>query len=171
MTDEVATGGPAGIDRRRVLLGVGAVGMAGVLAACGGDDEPETVVESPDPTEDEPDSAPETTGPEDESEDDNGDDGAADALVATADVPVGAGVILSAEQVVITQPTEGEFKGFSSTCTHQGCTVNSVEDGLIRCVCHGSRFHIDDGSVENGPATRPLDEVAIAVEGDQVVRA
>jgi Rieske Fe-S protein len=177
MTD-VATDGVAEVDRRRVLLGMSAVGVAGVLAACGGSNEPETVVEAPTPVEDEPDSTPETVEPDDENENGGGtDDGDEDdsevdgALIATAEVPVGAGVILAAEEVVITQPAEGEFRAFSIACTHQGCPVNSVEDGLIRCICHGSRFHIDDGSVENGPATRPLGEVAIAVEGDQIVRA
>lgn len=34
--------------------------------------------------------------------------------VATADVPVGGGVILDDAKYVVTQPTEGEFKAFSS---------------------------------------------------------
>jgi Rieske Fe-S protein len=82
---------------------------------------------------------------------------------------VGGGVIGGG--VVVTQPTEGEFRGFSSTCTHQGCTVASVADGVISCPCHGSRFSAEDGSVDNGPATAPLPEVAVSVEGENVVRA
>src|SRR5689334_3634765 len=38
------------------------------------------------------------------------------ALAKTADVAVGSGVIVG--DVVITQPSRGEFHGFSTTCTH-----------------------------------------------------
>ncbi len=30
--------------------------------------------------------------------------------------------MLTDEQIVLTQPTEGEFKAFSAVCTHQGTT-------------------------------------------------
>jgi Rieske Fe-S protein len=69
---------------------------------------------------------------------------------------------------VVTQPTEGEFKAFSAVCTHQGCPVQSISDGTINCQCHGSAFAIEDGSVVNGPATRPLESKAVSVEGDSV---
>jgi Rieske Fe-S protein len=88
-------------------------------------------------------------------------------LAATGDVPVGGGLILTDEQLVITQPTAGEFKGFSAVCTHQGCLVGEVKGGTIICDCHGSRFGLD-GSVANGPATAPLPERAVKVTGDQI---
>ena len=84
---------------------------------------------------------------------------------ATSDIEVGGGTIFADEQVVITQPTEGEFKCFTAVCTHQGCIVSSVSDGDINCECHGSAFSIDDGSVVTGPATKPLAEQQITVEG------
>ncbi len=89
-------------------------------------------------------------------------------LASTADVPVGGGLILEDEGVVVTQPAEGDFKAFSAICTHQGCPVTSVEDGTITCPCHGSRFSIEDGSVQAGPAPAPLPAVDITVEGGQV---
>ena len=73
-------------------------------------------------------------------------------LAATADVPVGGGVILTDAQLVITQPKAGTFKAFSAICTHQGCAVSTVENGTINCPCHGSEFAITDGSVVAGPA-------------------
>ncbi|KQY64347.1 Rieske (2Fe-2S) protein [Nocardioides sp. Root151] len=84
-------------------------------------------------------------------------------LSPSADVPVGGGVILGDDNVVITQPTEGDFKAFSATCTHQSCQVVSV-DKTINCDCHGSKFSITDGSVADGPATESLPEVKITVK-------
>jgi Rieske Fe-S protein len=91
--------------------------------------------------------------------------------VATGDVPVGGGVVLTDDKLVVTQPTEGEFKCFSSTCTHQGCPVTAVEGGTINCNCHGSKFSITDGSVKGGPASKPLAEKQIKVDGDNITLA
>ncbi len=89
-------------------------------------------------------------------------------LLPVADVPVGGGRILGAEEIVVTQPEEGEFRAFSAICTHQRCLVSEVADGTINCPCHGSRFRIADGSVERGPATEPLPEERITVDGNTV---
>jgi len=92
-------------------------------------------------------------------------------LAATADVPVGGGVILTDAQLVITQPKAGTFKAFSAICTHQGCTVSSVENGTINCPCHGSEFAIADGSVVAGPAPKPLPAQSIKVSGGSITAA
>ncbi|MFI6438321.1 Rieske (2Fe-2S) protein [Streptomyces sp. NPDC050759] len=89
-------------------------------------------------------------------------------LAKTADIPVGGGKIFKDEKVVVTQPKEGEFKAFSDICTHQGCQVTSVSGGTINCPCHGSKFHITDGSVANPPANKPLPEKQIKVSGDSI---
>ncbi len=90
----------------------------------------------------------------------------ANAIAKTSDVPVGSGVIVG--EVVVTQAAAGDFRGFSSTCTHAGCTVNEVADGTINCPCHGSKFNLD-GSVAHGPATKPLASKAVTVAGDSIV--
>jgi Rieske Fe-S protein len=90
-------------------------------------------------------------------------------LTSTAEVPEGGGKIIDGVNVVITQPQAGSFKGFSAVCTHQGCIVDSISDGIIGCPCHGSEFSIKDGSVVRGPATQPLPPVAIKVEGTSIV--
>src|SRR5204863_412517 len=85
--------------------------------------------------------------------------------IVTSDIEVGGGKIYGGQHLVVTQPTAGEFKAFDSTCTHQGCTVGDVSDGTIHCPCHNSRFSIEDGSPVSGPATRPLVEKKITVDG------
>ena len=150
--------------RRRVLALVAATGAGGVLTACGGGDSTET--ETPGAAG----SASSDAEPSpSESEAEPGDGGG--ALVATSEVPVGGGVILDKQRVVVTQPTEGSFKAFTAVCTHQSCLVSSVKDGTISCACHGSSYSAADGSVKNGPATRALREVPVAVEGGDVVEA
>jgi Rieske Fe-S protein len=97
--------------------------------------------------------------------------GAAKPLAATSAVPVGGGTVLADQKIVLTQPTAGTFKAFTAVCTHQGCVVGSVKDGLIVCPCHGSSFHIADGSVANGPAAQPLAAVAVTVANGQIVQS
>ncbi|NYD41712.1 Rieske (2Fe-2S) protein [Nocardioides panaciterrulae] len=88
-------------------------------------------------------------------------------LGSVADVPVGGGKVFADEEVVVTQPTQGVYKAFSAVCTHAGCVVNRVADGSIICPCHLSRFSVADGSVQGGPAPRPLPEVKVDVKGGQ----
>jgi Rieske Fe-S protein len=141
------------LRRQHVIRGAGLVLTAGALAACGSGEEK--------PAADGGDSSASAAASE------SAPAAAADAAIAkTADVPVGSGVIV--DDVVITQPAAGEFKGFSSACTHKGCAVNKVADGTIDCPCHGSKFNLD-GTVANGPATEPLETKAIAVAGDSIV--
>lgn len=87
-------------------------------------------------------------------------------LLASVDqVPVKGGVVLAGQQVVLTRDPGGTVHGFSAICTHQGCTVDSVQNGTIMCPCHGSRFNADTGAVTEGPATRPLPAVPVTVRG------
>jgi Rieske Fe-S protein len=83
-------------------------------------------------------------------------------------VPVGGGKIYETFEVVVTQPTAGDFRGFTSICTHTGCDVNAVADGTIDCPCHGSRFHLD-GTVARGPAPRALNARPVTVVDGQLV--
>jgi Rieske Fe-S protein len=145
------------IPRQKVLLGAGLGLVTAVLAACAtygkkpeaAGDSSTTAAASPAPSASAAPAAP-----------------AANVIAKTADVPVGSGVIV--DEIVVTQPSAGVFKGFSATCTHAGCTVNKVADGTIDCPCHGSKFNLD-GSVANGPASSPLEAKAVSVEGDSIV--
>jgi Rieske Fe-S protein len=75
------------------------------------------------------------------------------------------------QQSVLVHLEEDKFVAYSAVCTHQGCTV-AYKDDQLACPCHGSVFDPTAGAaVLNGPANRPLPEVAIRVEGGEVIRA
>lgn len=148
-----------GLSRRAVVAGVGGVAAAGLLTACGGGSTATapatTAAAEPASSASSPSSAPSaSSGTE---------------LTSTSDVPVGGGTVFADKDVVVTQPTAGDFKAFSATCTHQGCKVKSVADGVIVCPCHGSKFAIADGAVTAGPAKSPLPEKTISVDGDSIL--
>jgi Rieske Fe-S protein len=92
----------------------------------------------------------------------------AKALAATSKIPVGSGTIFPGPQVVVTQPTAGEFKVFSAVCTHMGCIVNQISNGTIDCPCHGSQYSITTGAVVAGPAPRPLPAKQFQVSGGSI---
>jgi nitrite reductase/ring-hydroxylating ferredoxin subunit len=86
-----------------------------------------------------------------------------------ADIPVGGGLIVAKEKFVVTQPERGSCRAFSASCTYQGCPVNAISDGPIRCPFHNSAFDITDGSVLDGPATARLRNRLMDIRGDSVV--
>ncbi|KOU13770.1 hypothetical protein ADK52_37960 [Streptomyces sp. WM6372] len=148
--------------RRRTVLAAGAATLAGtVLSGCGNDGGTEAAA----------DNAPGTAPGDAQAQPSAGaaaGGGGGQALAQTSDIPVGGGKVFKDQKVVVTQPMAGQFKAFSATCTHQGCSVATVKDGNIVCPCHQSLFKISDGTVAGGPATRPLAAAKIAVEGDKI---
>jgi Rieske Fe-S protein len=162
--------GPA---RRTVVAAAGAAGLTVALTACGGSDDSSSSSGSSASADangatGSTGSTGSTGGSESAS---TGGAAAGDALTTTAEIPEGGGKVFEAQKVVVVQPTAGEYKAFSSVCTHAGCAVKSVADGLINCPCHQSNFSITDGSVKSGPAKKPLPEVKIAVSGDSITLA
>lgn len=161
------------LSRRRALTGAAGLGLGlPVLAACGGgSDETPTATDPESTTTGTPSSsAASASGDPSASATSSSAPAAVEGITSTADVPVGSGVILTDDKLVVTQPAEGEFKCFTSICTHSGCPVTEVTT-TINCNCHGSTFDISTGAVLGGPATAPLAETAISVDGDQVVLA
>lgn len=153
------------IERRRFLGCAALFGVAGpLLVACGSDDS------------DGSDGSTGSGGSGEESPSGGEGGSAGEVLVATADVPVGGGVILADLNVAVTQPSEGEFLGFDARCTHQGTTIGEPRDGIMTCPLHGSQFAVDGENLvgpNGGPAgtTADLVEIPVEVQGDNVVRA
>lgn len=156
--------------RRTVVAAAGAAGLAVALTACGSSDDSSSSSTGSGTSG--------TTGSTGSSEaastggTGGGDNAAAGAaLTTTADIPEGGGKVFESEKVVVTQPTAGTYKAFSAVCTHQGCAVKSVADGVINCPCHNSNFSIEDGSVKSGPAQKALPSVSITVSGTNITLA
>jgi Rieske Fe-S protein len=157
--------------RRGVLAGVGLVGLAGAVTACGASSSSSSAAAADPATSTggggAASAAAASTGSAASSS--PASSGAASgALTGTSDIPVGGGMIFPAKLVVVTQPTAGEFKAFSAVCTHMGCTVNQIADGRIDCPCHGSEYSITDGAVLAGPAPKPLPAKTIKITGDSI---
>lgn len=149
MSDHTETSFPAAEmptpSRRSVFAGVGAVGAAAALAACGSD-EPGTTNPSSPP----------------------GSAGAATPIAKIADIPVGGGKVFPEAGVVITQPSANVFVGFSSICTHQSCVLSGVSEGKINCACHASAFNLSTGEVINPPATKALPSRELVINGEDI---
>lgn len=141
--------------RRAVIAAAGATGLAVALTACGSDDDSSSASSD----------SSAAVGTEESS---SGGTSGGTEVAKTSDIPEGGGKVFADQKMVVTQPTAGEFKAFSSTCTHQGCAVKSISDGVINCPCHHSSFSITDGSVKSGPATKPLPVMEITVDGDSI---
>jgi Rieske Fe-S protein len=165
----------SGATRRSVLRAAGVVALAGAgvapLAGCAA----ESTSGAPSTTPSEP-ATSEPASPSPTAEATSAKPSASKAQapkgpsVATSKVPVGGGVILADADYVVTQPSKGSYKAFSKICTHQGCPVAEVRDGVIHCNCHGSEYSIKDGSVTKPPAPKPLAEAKTKVfEGEVYV--
>ncbi len=130
---------------RRKLLAVGAVGVAGLTAAA-------CSSKSANPTSVSP--------------------GAPGIVVTSAaKVPVGGAEIANADGkgYVVSQQTAGKLECYSALCPHQGCLVSQIQDNQAVCHCHGSRFNVFSGAVEQGPAQTGLTKVSVTVSGGNVV--
>ncbi|MFF4395390.1 Rieske (2Fe-2S) protein [Streptomyces sp. NPDC001480] len=160
----------AGPARRTVVAAAGAAGLAAALTACGSDDKSSDssgAAGSTGTTGSAGAAAGAGTGGSPSAQASGGSAGGA-ALAKTSDIPEGGGKIFKDQGVVVTQPTAGTYKAFSSKCTHAGCAVGSVAGGVIVCPCHNSHFSAADGSVKQGPATQPLAAANITVSGDEI---
>lgn len=66
------------------------------------------------------------------------------------------GVVVADTPVLLLRHGDG-LHAMHDRCSHRGCPLSDgeLEGELVVCGCHGSRFRLEDGSVERGPATAP----------------
>ncbi|MGB8479681.1 MAG: ubiquinol-cytochrome c reductase iron-sulfur subunit [Acidobacteriaceae bacterium] len=83
------------------------------------------------------------------------------------DFPFGPPTFMADEKIFVFRDREKGFAVASAVCTHLGCTVAYFQnDRQFHCPCHGSIFS-STGTVQHGPAPRPLNwfEVTLARDG------
>ncbi|EWC59299.1 iron sulfur protein [Actinokineospora spheciospongiae] len=152
-------------SRRQVLCGlmVALVAPGALIAACGTETDSGSTVDNPNT----PGSSAGGASPTGGSAPAGGS-----ALAALADIPDGGGVLADGPngQVLLVR-TGSAVKGFDPSCPHQGATVTAPQSGVITCPRHGSTFTSTDGAVTKGPAKTGLKEVAVKVDGANVVLA
>ncbi|MFC8503542.1 Rieske (2Fe-2S) protein [Pedococcus sp. NPDC057267] len=142
--DHSATG-----PTRRTLLAIAGIAGVGVVAGCSSGQDVGSAVDSATSSAKE----------------------AVKQAIDKATIPVGGGKIFPDQKVVVTQPKAGEFKAFTAVCTHQGCIVSKVENGVITCgsPCgHGSEYDAATGQVKVGPAPSPLAEKKVTISTDGI---
>jgi cytochrome b6-f complex iron-sulfur subunit len=77
--------------------------------------------------------------------------------------PIDSRIPALVAQAIVIHNEQG-FSALSLVCPHLGCRVNVTSDGFA-CPCHGSRFQ-PDGSLRNGPASRPMAFLRVEVNAD-----
>ncbi len=80
------------------------------------------------------------------------------ALTTGEPGPVGSLTLVEHARAYVGRDARGLY-AILAVCTHLGCTPH-VDAHAFVCPCDGSRFR-RDGTVLNGPATRPLGRVLI----------
>ena len=161
-TDDGHEGRATSMNRRTMVAGTGMIAAAAAIVGCSSYGSTSAGG-----------AAPATTGesggaPEGTKRGGTPEAGQGETLGSPASIPVGGGVVYTSQQLVVTQPEAGTYRGFSAICTHKQCTVGTVADGTINCPCHGSKFAVADGSVVRGPAKQPLPPREVAVEGNTI---
>ena len=79
------------------------------------------------------------------------------SLPLPADLPQGLSVSGAA---IVHRRADGTVQAWAARCTHLGCRLDRIVDGVVVCPCHGSRFDAE-GRVLAGPATRSLQPLRV----------
>ncbi|MDO5712345.1 MAG: Rieske (2Fe-2S) protein [Micrococcales bacterium] len=150
--------------RRDVLTGLGGIVVAGMtipwVAGCGaGSDTPPPAGSGAQPTSGSFPSADAATI------------SAIGSAISKGEIPVGGAKFFKDAGIVVTQPTQGSYVALSTTCTHEGQTIDRVTNGQLVCPAHGSQFDPATGAATKGPAQAALPTKHVTVAGDTATLA
>jgi nitrite reductase/ring-hydroxylating ferredoxin subunit len=74
------------------------------------------------------------------------------------------------DHCILVRTSESEHVSYSQKCTHLSCAVYySRENNRLECPCHKGFFSIADGSVVQGPPSRPLPRIILESRGGELV--
>jgi Rieske Fe-S protein len=97
------------------------------------------------------------------------------SVVAKAgEIPVGGVKLFQypkpGEQCILIRTAEDAYVAYSQKCTHLSCAVfYSRAHDRLECPCHEGYFSVKDGSVLQGPPTRPLPNVILERSGEELI--
>ena len=74
------------------------------------------------------------------------------------------------DQCIMVRTAADTYVAYSQKCTHLSCAVYySKTMDRLECPCHQGFFSIRDGSVLQGPPTRPLPRVVLDRKGNDLI--
>ena len=97
------------------------------------------------------------------------------SMIAKAgDIPVGGVKLFQypkpGEQCILIRTAQDAYVAYSQKCTHLSCAVfYSRAHDRLECPCHQGYFSVKDGSVLQGPPTRPLPRVILERSGEELI--
>jgi Rieske Fe-S protein len=96
------------------------------------------------------------------------------AIAQIGEIPVGGVKLFQyprpGEQCILVRTAENSYVAYSQKCTHLSCAVYySRENDRLECPCHQGYFSIQDGTVLQGPPTRPLPRVVLERSGNDLI--
>jgi Rieske Fe-S protein len=98
----------------------------------------------------------------------------AQVIAQTGEIPVRGvklfGYPAPEDRCILIRTGEQTYAAYSQKCTHLSCAVfySAVENRIV-CPCHNGIFSVADGSVIQGPPTRPLPRVLVEQRGSDLV--
>lgn len=92
-----------------------------------------------------------------------------------ADAEIGEGSltrVVVQDVPVLLARHRGALRAISAVCSHAGGPLDEGTldaSGCVTCPWHGSRFHLEDGAVDRGPASVPQPRWDVKVEGGRIL--
>jgi nitrite reductase/ring-hydroxylating ferredoxin subunit len=80
-------------------------------------------------------------------------------------------VVQYKDQPICLANSKGKFYAIRNICTHMGGPLaqGKLEDQIVECPWHGSRFDLTTGEVKRGPAQTPEKVYEVRVEGTSIL--
>ena len=74
------------------------------------------------------------------------------------------------DQCILVRSGESAYVAYSQKCTHLSCAgFYAPEHRRLECPCHEGYFSVRDGSVLQGPPSRPLPRIMLERRGSDLV--